>query len=348
VNRPGAIGGVVGAIVAHGCLSKPAPPAPNTMFVTSLDVTLGSGIAAADAICNSLAHEADLPLDDTFVAWFSAQGSDAVDRLTGSRGWVRTDGKPFVDTVDDLVAGAILYPARLDENGSDLGPDQQVATGTQPAGTDDDGNDCGDALNVNQLLAYGYTGAGVGDWTEAGTGPCAAMHLYCFGVGRNVPVDPPKRAGPLVFLSTGLFAQATGGVATADQLCTTEALENGESAMFLSVLATDTISAVSRFGAPSTPWVRPDGVPVTNDFTTFTAPLDATFGSGYVGALVATGATSGLATGSASGGFDCGDWLKTGLMVYVGDTSRSGSDAFDSGMFDTCDNTHRVYCAEVP
>ena len=55
---------------------------------------------------------------------------DAPSRLSASRGWVRTDGAPFADSPSSLMTGELVFPARLDEYGSDLG-DQVVFTGTE-------------------------------------------------------------------------------------------------------------------------------------------------------------------------------------------------------------------------
>lgn len=40
-----------------------------------------------------------------------------VDRLAGSRGWVRSDGHVVYDQVADLMMQRSLYPASLDEAG---------------------------------------------------------------------------------------------------------------------------------------------------------------------------------------------------------------------------------------
>jgi hypothetical protein len=116
------------------------PVAGNYAFVTSakrMPAQIG-GLTGGDAWCNELA--AAVPLPGTYVAWLSAMGFDAETRVraTNARGWSRPDGMPFADTIDDIVAGNVLYPLRLDETGSDVSTvfDERIATGTIATGAD--------------------------------------------------------------------------------------------------------------------------------------------------------------------------------------------------------------------
>ena len=88
----------------------------------------------ADAKCNDAATAGGLPGE--YRAWLSTAAIYARDRLAGARGWVRRDGSPFADTVDDLVAGKIFNPPLLDEFGNEVrsGIDDFVATGTDATG----------------------------------------------------------------------------------------------------------------------------------------------------------------------------------------------------------------------
>ena len=120
----------------------------NLVFFTSTthDGNLGAppsaAFAAADGICNARAQAAGLP--GSYVAWLSTSTANAKDRLGTSRGWVRTDGLPFVDTVADLVAGKVLYPPRANESGSVATTQIVVLTGTQGNGTAQAGLTCAD------------------------------------------------------------------------------------------------------------------------------------------------------------------------------------------------------------
>jgi len=76
--------------------------AVNFVFATSTSYPADfGGLAGADAICNQHAGDAGLP--GTYVAWLSTTTVDARDRLAGARGFVRPDGLPFADTVDDAL-----------------------------------------------------------------------------------------------------------------------------------------------------------------------------------------------------------------------------------------------------
>ena len=111
-------------------------PGPfNLVFVTSTTHTgnLG-GLDGADGICNTRAMLAGLP--GIYVAWLSTSTVDALSRIGGARGFVRTDGEPFADQPSDLVTSNEVWNAiHLDENGNDVGMDS-VWTGTLKNGTD--------------------------------------------------------------------------------------------------------------------------------------------------------------------------------------------------------------------
>ena len=86
----------------------------NRVFVTSTTYTLTdlSGTAIANAACTTRARAAGLP--GNFLAW--TDDNDAL--LNMSRGWVRTDGRPFKDA---LLSGNVYYPPSLDEFGQSVG-----------------------------------------------------------------------------------------------------------------------------------------------------------------------------------------------------------------------------------
>ena len=141
-----------------GNVDSPIPPGTNVAFAVAAPIRaymLGS-IAGADIVCNQAAGAAHLP--GNYVAWLSDSTTNAIDRLTGSRGWVRADGKPFVDTPADLIAGKIFYPLDVDEHGTALPPNTKVATGTLANGTRQ-GNDC------NNYQALGSIEEGAAGWS---------------------------------------------------------------------------------------------------------------------------------------------------------------------------------------
>lgn len=125
----------------------------NIAFVTSWKGTgdLG-GVAAGDAICRRLAASAGLP--GTYVAWLSSATIAAKDRLGSARGWIRRDGKPLADWIEDL-GRRLLHPIVLDEHGLNIGLFDAVFTSTRANGvTDPDGN-CGDWTDTTRDARVG-------------------------------------------------------------------------------------------------------------------------------------------------------------------------------------------------
>jgi hypothetical protein len=194
---------------------------PNYVFVTSATVsTVFQSLDDADQVCAGAATMAGLP--GHFHAWLSTSAAHARDRLQGARGWIRPDGAPFADGVEDVVAGRIFNPASLDENGAPTsGP---VVTGTAVDGRGDATLDCGDwSATATGTAIAGTTQGTTGVWTYFTTVPCgSSAHLYCFGVDRVAAVAPPTPHGKLAFLSDGPFAVG-GGLGAADAQCQSEA-----------------------------------------------------------------------------------------------------------------------------
>ena len=129
--------GIDGGLASDGDASNgdgsAAMPAPNVAFATSATFTgaLG-GLAGADAACMQAAQQAGLV--GTFVAWLSTTTVNAVDRLSGARGWVRTDGLPIMDTITAGLAGQTFSPIDHDEHGLQLAYGAQLVslTGFEP------------------------------------------------------------------------------------------------------------------------------------------------------------------------------------------------------------------------
>ena len=163
--------GRVGFEVTSGDATRDdaAPLAGNRAFVTSTlqtPVSLG-GLPGADALCTDRAHGVGLP--GTFVAWLSSSTTNAPDRLAG-RGWVRLDGKPFARTLDDIANGAMLYPLRVDERGTDLGDGANyVVTGTYGSVANRTCSDYTAPLETAAAGVASYTGSG---WTNIDDHPC--------------------------------------------------------------------------------------------------------------------------------------------------------------------------------
>ena len=240
----------------------------NVVFVTSSPITPATlgGVAVADALCNDLAMRAGLPEVGSYVAWLSTTSMHAITRLETSRGWVRPDGRPFVDRPDDLTDGRIWWPASLDEEGREV--IHAVVTGSNVTGSLQDWA-CGDWGTVAGAeggeVRWGWSTDGVRRWTSTTDQPCTVSGpIYCFGTGRVVPVTHDAHSGRLAFLSA---ERVTGDVGrdAMDALCDREATEAGWlDRSFVALVASGDETVLDRL-VDGEPWVRPDGVLVARD-----------------------------------------------------------------------------------
>jgi hypothetical protein len=246
---------------------------PNIVFVTSEKLELRfESLDVADENCNAAARVAGLPGE--YRAWLSTVDVDARDRLGRARGWVRPDGVPFADTLEDLVNGRILNPPALDEFGTSVQAedDDPVATGTNPFGYHAPGHDCDGWSGQPASLTGGRASTTTDHWTfstrlRAGvflalTDCDAPRRIYCFGVDQSFPVAPVPMAARRAFVSDRLLEWGSDR-ASADAHCAAEAAEAGLGGAFLALFPTVEAAAASRFAsAPGTVWVRMDGVPI--------------------------------------------------------------------------------------
>jgi hypothetical protein len=312
----------------------------NIVFVTSTQQLPPTSLAAADDLCVTRAAGR---LSGTYVAWLSAEGVDARDRLGSARGWVRPDGLPFADRVADIELGRILYPPRLDELGDNVGIGAQVATGTSPAGVRSAGGSCDSGVGT----AYGYADGGTRSWTDTGNIACdQLLRQYCFGIDRALPLVVVPATGRKAFLSPSPWTPA-GGLTAADEVCRTAAkgVVTGD---FIALLAPQDATAASRFTPGGAPWVRLDGIPFADaELGSATAPLTVTPAMTYLSERVWTGAAS--ATTSGTAGTTCVDWTisMAGSSGAFAVASRSGAAFFNASeqFCNTATATH-LYCLE--
>ncbi len=320
----------------------------NVVFVSSPAVTPGTlgGFGPADAACQTEAEAAGLA--GTYVAWLSTSTTNAIDRIAGSRGWVRADGAPFVDTVADLAAGQLFYPPSVDVNGAAL-PSTAVFTGTLPDGTADPFT-CADLSSTSDLMAYGVANQTSGNWTRINASfmVCGSnVQIYCFGTGSTTPVVIPQVASRRAFLSDPWTPGS--GISGADAQCQTSATNAGLSnpTSFRALISTTSTTAASRF-TDGLPWARLDGLlvaPTAQDFLAgaWQVPL----------AIDATGAHmtdigpawSGADTLTAVATASCSDWT----------VSNNGANGLGlgynviplaPGMSSTCGTPRRLFCLE--
>jgi hypothetical protein len=168
--------------------------APNLMFVTK-DIFNGQldGIAGADKKCQTAAGQAGLP--GNYVAYLSYADTSKVDapsRVGGARGWTRTDGKYFVQKIEEFHTGQAMSTPDINEYRESIANSQTplVWTGTSSQGT------YVDQCAVSQTDATPWAGTyGVAmrgnsltttsEAVQFNSTRCAAVaHLYCFGIDR--------------------------------------------------------------------------------------------------------------------------------------------------------------------
>ena len=344
----------------------------NIVFVTSTTVmpsALGTApddgqapLDTADGICNHLATSAGL--GGTYVAWLSTSSASAGDRLMLSegepaRGWMRPDGLPVALTKADLLAGEILYPITLDENGVARN-DSTVLTNTSESGTGLSSHCSNFTVSTGQTRS-GRSGTGAGYWTSIGSPSCgASARLYCFGIDSTNSPAAPSNDGLTAFVATDFSPGVThgGGHAGADQLCEDQARVDGidHPGVYRALLASTTETIRDRFfgeGAyPSEAWVRPDGVIIAETteelFTShLLAPIsvtaDGTFLSGtraWVGGTVAS---------IAGDGSTCANWFSSGADYGTSGNPVETGGGFYSGQGSPCSTGAKaVYCMQVP
>jgi hypothetical protein len=325
---------------------------PNYMFVTSVVRTpaqLG-GIAGADMLCNTLA--ASVPLSGHYMALLgdSTTGTSAYARLaaTGASGWIRVDGKPFALSMTDLMTDKILYPPRVTEKGFKLPEGTFVATGTNEFGGAPAEDCAGFTMASVDPMLGGFVDAGPGTWASGSELTCNdAATIYCFGTDLAVtPVIHPEGTARAFLSNRGPIGTR---VTDLDAHCQADADSKTLGGTFKALVPSSTGNAASRIVPPTVgmPWVRLDGVTVTNDFTSFDAPLGLTVAGTYESDLVWSGTTS--PTASASAGATCTYWTTPSgsISTAMGRSSRTKlGEAFAGAGPLACSTQARLYCFE--
>lgn len=333
----------------NSCIDAIVVPADyNVAFVTStlqVPTTFGGDLAGADALCNARAGAAGLT--GTYIALLSNSTTAARDRLTGSRGWVRSDGKPLLDRPEDIAAGKMFVPLATDEFGN-TAPADDVATGTLTDGTPSN-NDCAGYSSAASMITAGTLRGTSFNWLSNASSPCSAqMRVYCFGLGKSKPLSPPGN-GRLAFMTVQPYVVDSGGIATADALCASEAKFAGLEGTYLALLSTTTASAMSRFSLSGANWVRLDGAPVA------ASPLDLAAGNlettinldtvgDYQGhAYIATGIET-ITRPSSNLSETCGDWTDPAGFANTAVANQVDT-AFEETTAGSC-TTSSIYCLE--
>jgi len=329
----------------------------NYAFVSSTGTSgdMG-GPEGADAICNGLAAAAGLP--GTFVAWLSTSSVNARDRLGSARGWIRTDGLPFADTIDQALSNP-WYPLRLDEFGEKPPTLSfaylEVATGSDATGAfAGTGLDCEGWTSTSGSGQVGVADEGGNGWSSDHTAmgcDSTSLRLLCLGVDHANPLALEPAPGRTAFLSAGTFAPG-GGLGTADALCQAEAADAGLTGTYLAFLATEEASASSRFALDGAAWVRPDRVAVVASAGDIAgpellAPIDV-HADGTVGTWTDRAWTGSWDAAAAGVSSTCADWRLT-----AGGSGKYGTPWWAAlpwvgGWYQPCDPSYalHLYCLQ--
>jgi hypothetical protein len=286
--------------------ATPPQPGPNkVVFVTSVkgngnlstwaDAGGKSGLAAGDAVCQARANAAGLT--GTFVAWLSDSTSDAycrIHNLTGKKSsncgqaslpvaagpWVRTDGFPFSEAIDQLINSNKVYtPIRFDEFGNAISSTRYfTATSTNGALHPNSApSPCSDWTSsaAGVFVDVGETDGVSSLWTTTGGNQCdATLPLICFQTGAGPALPAFGSAGKKVFLSSATgngnlasWPDAGGktGLAAGDAICQARAAAAGfaNAANFKAWISDSGTDARDRITSNG-PWVRLDGVKVAD------------------------------------------------------------------------------------
>jgi len=335
-------------------------PPPNYMFTTSTVQTAAlGGLGGADAICAARAKAANLP-GKTYVAWLSTSTVNAASRLNGASGWIRPDGKPVLNNVEDIAKNKFFYPPRLDESGNDLGEGPEVITATTENGTLITGatdTTCGDFMSgvavPNMYVLAGLASANSSLFTSFFGLPCDQLtRLYCFGIDYQAQVVLTPPVARNAFMTKSDWTPG-GGITTADTLCQSEATAAGLTGTYKALLAPSGSTIASRFDTSGSPWTRVDGTWLALSAglffqgTTFVAPPNLTAdGSVYYGEQnLWTGAATPSTVGTAAS--TCVDWSSTSGQGVAGVAGDSSVREFFGELTQTCDWGFKLACLQI-
>jgi len=325
----------------------------NIAFVTSTTYSIATlgGVTGADAACKARATAGGL--SGNFIAWISSMQSPVATRLGDARGWVRPDGKPFLDEAD---GPATYYPPRITELDAELTSNSPPGLGGYATSDVGDCDEWTTSSGSKYFLSGDPTG-GAGAWNGSlsSLGCSATFRLYCFQTDFTNTLTFEKAAGRLAFVSNAPWTPS-GGLAGADARCNQDAQGAGLTGSFKAMLSTTSAGAASRFSTGAGPWVRRDGVPLVAqaaDMFAATgmllAPLQVTASGDY---LTNYGGWSGSANPQQAGTNTCGDWTSAAMSAR----GTAGRVLFarvpDMLAYDpnsTCDAefTH-LYCLQTP
>jgi len=341
-----------------------------------------TGAAAADAVCRNRAQAAGLANPDRFRAWISDSTNDAYCRVfgltaggevssncgeaslpTGAGPWVRTDGYPFLPTIENAIGmTGVVYAPVLTEFGVELlhaSVSSHAFTGSTVTG-EERGYTCSDWSSLSGNVDLGVPAVGTtGFWGSLSVGNCVTIRaLLCLEVGSGAALPQWTIPGRLAFMTSakgpGKLDQwpVTGiggaiGIDAGDAICRSLAGAAGlpYPQTFKAWLSTDTINAVDRFTIDG-PWRRVDGVPFADSIADLVSgrpftSLGVTEFGGYSHERVFTGT---LADGTAHPD-TCSNWDSASGFGIFGFSSAAWSWWTETN--ETACSVHQsIYCLQ--
>lgn len=315
-------------------------------------------VAQGDTHCAHIAADAGLP--GTYLAFLFQSDGGAFNRFNGSRGWLRTDEQPFIDTLDggtNLTAPVVFYPLLLDARGQPISTIGNAWTGEVGSGAL---ANCSNWTSTSGAAGTGNPAATSQSWLIAPpmyASDCGQTHrLYCLGRGANTAVrpPPPPASSVLIFVSSSITnANNDGGICTVDAADAGLLTAGRQAAPVRAMFFSSPLQSSAFDTAPPRPVFRTDGVKLydSNAFVLDGGTADpprAGFNATARGQLFPWSAANSAWLGATGfnqpGLFDsCGEWSSSLAgdpgSYFVSD--RAGAPEVYST---TCNDTHRFVC----
>jgi hypothetical protein len=259
-------------------------PNLNIMFVSDGEMVpaeIGRDLARADAFCARSAARAFVG-GSNWKAWLATTTTDAAAHVGRSTpGWIRVDGRPFAVSMNDLLAGKVLFPPRITEFNQSRSVRYSSVTGADGTGAAISNGTCGDWTSSGTAYVGEVTDT-TNHWTYDSMVPgnsCgnSSYSVYCFenddGMAAvTAPLVPPN--GRHAFVSRTMWLPG-GGIEAADAVCQSDAAAAGlaNSTDYLSLLdATVSATDPTRVRLTGQPWYRLDGAQLVATATDLAAP----------------------------------------------------------------------------
>jgi len=336
-----------------------------------------SGVAAADAICQTRASSAGLPEANLFVAWVSDGNNDAYCRvhgLTGKRAnacgqpilpatagpWWRLDGRPFADAAPTSLNGDhILNPLNVTELNT-VSNALTAFTATSPIGEKDtDFAGCGDwtSASSSAFVAGGRIASTARAWSVGRIVSCnTPTPLYCLQRGTGPALPKFSTRGRVAFLTAHAYsgnlgaspaAQGQTGLAAGDAICRSEAQASSlpRPTTYRAWLSDIGVPAASRFVNDGA-WYRLDGQRIAGSLAKLQSgmiesPINLDNDGQYIQSLAAwTGTTASGAPASDN----CSGWTNSAAAAGYGVVNTTLAPWTQEADTLSCASQQRIYC----